>query len=613
MRLNAMQREAIAHKSGPCMVLAGPGSGKTTVITNRIAYLIQRQKISPEEILVITFSKAAANEMKERYLAFCKRGEERVCFGTFHGIYYGILKWAYKLNTENILSEEEKHHILQALVQEERIDVVDEKEFVQEIAEEIGRMKNQRLCIAEYHALSCDEGLFATLYQKYERERKARRKLDFDDMLVLTYQLFQNRPDILAQWQKRFRYILIDEFQDINAVQYDVIRMLAAPENNLFVVGDDDQSIYGFRGAKPELMLQFREDYPNAKQIFLNLNYRSTDAIVSSAARVISHNRQRFVKDLMAVQGQGVSVHIQEVKDPIEESDYVMREIQAAMKRGVSEQEIAVLFRTNVDARSLMETFWEHNIPFRMKEQIPSLYEHFISRDILTYLKMACGERSRQAFLAVMNRPNRYLSREAIAEREISFESLRVFYQEKDWMLDRIDTWEAELHTISRMAPYGAIQYIRKKIGYDVFLKEYAHAHRTKEESLFETLDELQERARPFSTIDAWLAYIASYQSQRELCRAKDAENQAGVCLMTMHASKGLEFDTVFLIGANEKIIPHKKAELPEELEEERRMFYVAMTRARKRLIVSYTKERNGKKMEASRFVEEIMGRASEK
>ena len=294
MSLNKAQAQAIAHKNGPCMVLAGPGSGKTTVITKRIEYLIQKHKVKPEEILVITFSRAASREMKERFHTLCFGKSYPVTFGTFHGIYYGILKWAYHINSKNIFSEEEKKQLLYSVIESLELDTDDEKDFVQEVAEEIAIVKNNRILLEEYHASCCDDVIFRQIFKRYERERKAKRKIDFDDMLVLTYQLFAERPDILKQWQKKYRYILVDEFQDVNVVQYDVIRMLAEPDNNLFIVGDDDQSIYGFRGARPEIMLNFPKDFPGAKEIILDVNYRSTKANVSCASRVIGNNKERF-------------------------------------------------------------------------------------------------------------------------------------------------------------------------------------------------------------------------------------------------------------------------------------------------------------------------------
>lgn len=606
MGFNEAQTKAICHKNGPAMVLAGPGSGKTLVITRRVEYLIKKYGVRPEQILVITFTKAAAKEMRERFAKITKDDRFPVTFGTFHGIYYGILKWAYRMNASNIFSEEEKMMLLREVIAGMELEIEDEKEFLQGIASEIGQIKNNRLSLEEYESSNCSDQMFRQIYEEYERRRKLLKKIDFDDMLVLCYELFQKRPDILQMWQKKFQYILIDEFQDINQVQYDVIRMLALPENNLFIVGDDDQSIYRFRGARPEIMLGFSKDYPNAKSIILDVNYRSTKAVVSAARRVIERNKNRYQKEIITVNEQGDNVHIQEVRHPVEESHYVREQIAKAVAAGTEPSQIAVLYRTNTEPRALVETFMEYHIPFQMKEHLPNLYEHFIGRDFQSYMRMALGGRDRGDFLMIMNRPNRYIGRDSVDRGEISFENLRKYYMEKDWMVDRIDQLEVDLKVIRRMTPYAAIQYIRKSVGYDLFLNEYAIKRKMKLEDLQELIREMEERAKEFKTIEKWFDHIEKYTEELRMQAVTRTENRNAVSLMTFHAAKGLEYDTVFIIGANEDVTPYKKAELPEEMEEERRMFYVAMTRAKKHLTISYVREKNGKAMEQSRFLGEL-------
>lgn len=613
MGFNEAQTKAICHKNGPAMVLAGPGSGKTLVITRRVEYLIKKHGVRPEQILVITFTKAAAKEMRERFTRITKDERFPVTFGTFHGIYYGILKWAYRMNASNIFSEEEKTALLKEVIAGMELEMEDEKEFLQGIASEIGQIKNNRLLLEAYESCSCSDQMFRQIYEEYERRRKLLKKIDFDDMLVLCYELFQKRPDILQMWQKKFQYILIDEFQDINQVQYDVIRMLALPENNLFIVGDDDQSIYRFRGARPEIMLGFSRDYPNAKSIILDVNYRSTKAVVSAARRVIERNKNRYQKEIVTVNEQGDNVHIQEVRHPVEESHYVREQIAKAVAAGIEPSQIAVLYRTNTEPRALVETFMEYHIPFQMKEHLPNLYEHFIGRDFQAYMRMALGGRDRGDFLMIMNRPNRYIGRDSVEPGAISFENLRKYYMEKDWMVDRIDQLEVDLKVISRMTPYAAIQYIRKSVGYDLFLNEYAIRRKMKLEDLQEMIREMEERAKEFKTIEEWFAHIETYTVELKQQAVTRTEDRNVLSLMTFHSAKGLEYDTVFIIGANEDVTPYKKAELPEEIEEERRMFYVAMTRAKKHLTISYVREKNGKAMEQSRFLGELLQNRSAK
>ena len=607
MGFNEAQTQAIQHTDGPCLVLAGPGSGKTLTIVNRVKYLIEKQKVRPEEILVVTFTRFAAAEMKSRLCLVMGKRDLPVTVGTFHGIYYGILKWAYRMNQENILSETEKYQILRGVINKERMEIFDEEDFIQDIAAEIGKVKNNRIPLEEFVSEKCSADAFRNIYRNYEQHRKELKKIDFDDMLVLCYELFRSRPDVLAQWQKKFRYVLIDEFQDINRIQYDVIRMLAQPENNLFVVGDDDQAIYGFRGADSELMLGFGKDFPNAKQILLGMNYRSTANIVQNSLKLIENNVERYSKKLEANREGGSCLHIQEVKDPVEEAEYVLEEIQKCKENGIKEEEIAILFRVHTDARAVVEAMVERKIPFQMKEHLPNIYEHFIAKDIMAYFRLATGKRRRQDFLQVMNRPKRYLGRDSVAGTKVSFEDMRKFYCDKDWMIDRIDQFEWDVKMLMKMAPYAAIQYIRKRIGYDDFLKEYAFTHQINRSDLNEVLAEIEEAAKAFSSVEEWFAHVEEYTETLKVKEKERNRPRPGVRLMTIHASKGLEFKQVFLIAANEGRIPYQKAKTDKEIEEERRLFYVAMTRAKDFLKICYVKIKNGKEVTPSRFVDELL------
>ena len=610
MSLNHAQTEAVAHNKGPCMVLAGPGSGKTLTIAKRIEYLIMKHKARPEEILVITFTKYAAWEMKNRTRSICGPSSYAVTFGTFHGIYYGILKWAYRLNQSNLLSDEEKYRILREILpgidwdQEPEAD--EEKDYLQELAIEIGNVKNNCMDIEEYEPVKYTTEKFRKLYRTYEETKKKYRKIDFEDMLIQCRDLFMKRPDILKKWQEKFQYILVDEFQDVNQAQYDVVRMLAAPQDNLFVVGDDDQSVYGFRGAKPGIMKEFMKDYPKARQILLDVNYRSSGYIVKGALRVIGNNKIRFEKKIEAFRKPDETVHVQEVKDPVQEAEYVLERIREYREKGVSYTEMAVLYRTNVDARAMSELMTEYQIPFVMKEHLNNIYEHFIALDMISYLRLSQGEYDRKYFLQIANRPNRYLTRESMKTGNVSYESLRRYYRDKDWMVDRIDQLEWDMKMICDKTPYAAIQYIRKRMGYDEFLKEYAAYRKISSEDLFAVLEEIWQNSKGYGTIKEWFEHIESYGKMLKEQNKKNGEKE-GVNLMTMHAAKGLEFDTVFVIEANEGSCPYKKATADEEIEEERRLFYVAMTRAKRKLVISYVKEKNGKDLLPSRFVSELL------
>lgn len=616
MKLNRGQDEAIKHGNGPCMVLAPPGSGKTLIVTERTRYLIEESGVRPDQILVITFTRYAAREMKERFERLTAGKNYPVTFGTFHSIFYGILKCAYGIGANNLMSEKESSVLLQEVLDQTNIEstpeVEDEEELVRELLREVGMVKNGLCHLKDFHSKYLTQDEFAEVFRSYEHQKKELKKFDFDDMLVQCYALFRKKPEILQGWQKRFQYILIDEFQDINRVQYEVIRMLAAPRYNLFVVGDDDQSIYGFRGAKPELMLYMKQEFPSLRTISLTVNYRSTEFITGAAARVILHNDTRFYKRVQSFRGRGQNVHVQEVLDEQEEAQYVTEEIQKKLDQGIKPGEIAVLFRAAVQARMISEILSEHRIPFEMRDYVTNFYRHFIVKDMMAYLQLAAGKRDRSLFLTICNRPLRYLARNSMENRQVNFEDLRKFYCDKDWMLDIIDQFDVDVRMMKNMAPYAAIQYIRKKIGYDDFLKEYAEKHQISWKQLMDVMAELEERSENFKSYDEWEIHIAKYTQELEEQQAKarkiKGERENKVQLMTIHSAKGLEFEDVFVIHANEGEIPHQKAEKKDEIEEERRLFYVALTRAKNNLCISYITQKNGNSIKPSRFVEELLG-----
>lgn len=608
MAFSKAQTQAIMHKDGPMMVLAGPGSGKTTVITHRVQYLTKEYGIDPGDILVITFTRAAAGEMRERYEALTGGGS-RVTFGTFHSIFFRILKLAYRYTADNIVREEQQMQFVRELAQAGGLEPEDENEFAASILSEISSVKGERIALEHYYSKNCPDAVFRQLYAGYEEKMRRAGLIDFDDMMVLCLELFTERKDILSAWQRRYRYILIDEFQDINRLQYEIVRMLAKPEDNLFIVGDDDQSIYRFRGVKPEIMLGFERDYPGAGRILLDVNYRSTEEIVAPALRLIGENQKRFSKAIHTTGRHGKNVITKLWQDPGEENLAIAREIQLYLQSGVRPGDIAVLYRTNAGPRFLMEKLMEYNLPFRTRDTVPNLYEHWISRNILTYIRIAMGSRAREDILQVINRPKRYISRDAMPDETVSFEKMKAFYAEKDWIAERIESLEGDLRAIARMSPLAAVNYIRQGMGYDEYLIEYAAFRRMRPEELLETADELKESAAGFKTFDEWFAHIDAYKEELLRQAAQRRTETDAITLATMHSAKGLEFPIVYILDANEGITPHSRAMLDEDMEEERRLFYVAMTRAKTRLHVYAVRERYHKKAEVSRFVWEYLGR----
>lgn len=612
MECNKEQEEAIMHQDGPAMVLAGPGAGKTYVITNRVKALIDEYGVKPEQILVVTFSKAAAVEMKERFEMLTGGQRLPVRFGTFHSVFFQILRLAYHYEVKDIATPALKYRFLEETLNETGYEVDDKKEFLSDIEKEISRVKGEGIEIDCYFSSACSAEIFQKMYRGYQEKLQRHRCLYFDDMVVYTYQLLKEREDIRRRWQAQFRYLLIDEFQDINRLQYETVCMLAEPENNLFIVGDDDQSIYGFRGAKPGIMLSFPKRFPDTKQIVLGVNYRCSDEIMKAAERLIGKNNERYEKHIVANKGKEQPVHMKKCENLPDEAEKIVAQIQMYQKEGIAYQEMAVLFRTNMQMRLLAGKLMEHGVPFTMRENLPNLFDTWMAKDIMCYLQLALGNRSREKFLKIANRPVRYLSRTAFTESEVSFDKLRAYYAVKnqEWMEERIWNFEYDLKNLASLSPYAAIHFIRKGIGYDEFLKTYADERNVNADDWFDVLDEMQEMARDKKSIPEFLSFVENYGDTLEEIRQEQKKQQVkeepGVSLMTMHASKGLEFPVVFVPTLNEDIVPYRKAVQEGNLEEERRMLYVAMTRAKTYLHLSFVKERFHKEAEPSPFLYEI-------
>lgn len=605
MNFNKSQQTAIWHKDGPMLVLAGPGSGKTAVITHRTYNLIQNYQVDASNILVITFTKAASEEMKERFLKLSKEQRAQVTFGTFHAIFFMILKHAYHFTSDNIITGEQRYQMMRDIISNYQLEYKDESEFIEGIFGEISKVKNNRIDINYYYSVQCGEEIFRKIFHDYQEGLKRKRLVDFDDMLTYTYELFRERKDILLAWQKKYKYILIDEFQDINRIQYEIIQMLALPENNLFIVGDDDQSIYRFRGSIPEIMLNFEKDYPDAKRVLLDINYRCGTYILDTACNLISHNKERFEKKLTPFCGDQTPVEYITFENRKDENLYLIHKISELLEQGMPLQEIAVLYRTNTQPRQLMEQLMEFHVPFKVKDQIQNIYEHWIARDLFAYMRIAAGARERKEFLQIMNRPKRYIGRDSLSEQMVQWEAWKTFYQKQPWIAERIEKLEYDIHMLEKMNPYAAINYIRKGIGYDEFLIEYTKRRSVNKEELFDILDEIQFGAKGFASYRQWEEHIKEYTDKMEQLAKQKQQCMEAITLATLHSSKGLEFEAVFLLDVNEGIMPYKKAVLEKDIEEERRLFYVGMTRAKRKLSLYSVQSIHDKTAQISRFVNE--------
>jgi DNA helicase-2/ATP-dependent DNA helicase PcrA len=602
MTLNESQQRAVMHKNGPMMVLAGPGSGKTAVIIRRAQYLIQSHGIPSRGILVIAYSKAAAGQMQKRFDALGMNAS--VVFGTFHSIFFTILRRSKGFTLSQVFKEHERRDTLKAILADMEYEL--EEEALSAIANELSMVKNELIDLQYYHSANMSRQDFVALFNQYEGYKNKHSKIDFDDMLTLCYRLLSQSPGILASWQRRYPYIMLDEFQDINRVQYEVIKMLAAPANNLFIVGDDDQSIYRFRGSRPEFLLNFPKDFPDTAQEVLHTNYRSTDAIIQFANTLISKNEIRFGKRITGTQKTGRAPVMLAAADTNHEAGQIAALIKEQLKKGADPDEIAVVYRLNIQSRAFGDAFLNDNIPFRVRDEAPSLYEHWIAQDIGAYLRLSQGHPRGYDPHAwrIINKPYRFISKAfLVAAKKDDVHILEAYSRHPtlhNAQKNRILELVYNLQDIKTKKPAKAIQYIRKTIGYDQHIIDHCEYRKTDPTGLFEIADEIQEAAKPFDNAVDFLNHMS--ETVQWLKQNRDLAMPA-VTLTTMHSAKGLEFDTVYIAGAVDGVIPHERSKTHAEIEEERRLLYVAITRARHALYISTPKMKYEKSVKASRFL----------
>lgn len=604
---NASQKKAIQTVKGPVLCLAGPGSGKTTSMVYRIKYMIEKANINPAHILVITFTRASAREMQERFYQITNGSVRGCTFGTFHSVFFSILKTAYGYTADNILPEEQKYNMIRDIIRNMELEYEDEEEMVSSLIGEISMMKGELIDLSHFYSSCVGEEVFRDICRQYDARKNRMNKLDFDDMMIYCYELLCQRKDILNALQQKYRYILVDEFQDINKIQYEITKLLALPQNHLFIVGDDDQSIYGFRGSKPEIMLHFKEEYPDATEILLDTNYRCSKNITEGSLQLIQNNRVRFPKKIVSSSEYVEPIKIHHVKNIKEENSHVLQEILQYKKEGIAYRDMAVIMRTNVQARSIIQTLMSYNIPFQVRDSVPCIYDYFAVRDILDYIRAAMGIRDRKIFLNILNKPKRYLKRDLLMEEQFDFDKMTARVKEKDWAVENLEQMEYDLKILSGLKPFAAVHFIRKAIGYDSYVEEYCDYRRMNPDDIFCTLDELQELSKQYKTFAEWFEGIDAYRITFQEQVQKTKQEKHGITVTTMHSAKGLEYEVVFLIEANEGMTPYKKAVKPEEIEEERRMFYVAMTRAKHHLHIYDVKEYFNKELVPSRFLSEIV------
>lgn len=607
---NKSQIQAISHMDGPAMVLAGPGSGKTTVITHRIKNLIEKAEVHPENILVVTFTKAAAISMQKRFSTLMNGGKgQLVTFGTFHSVFYKILRKSRRYEATEILSERQKTDYIREIIGRYGISSNDISELSQNIINDIGNIKGNMLNAQEYEPSCCKKEDFIKVYNAYNLELKKDGKMDFDDILRECYLLLCENHTILEQWRELYKYILIDEFQDINRIQMNIIELLASPLNNIFVVGDDDQSIYGFRGARPEIMIEFKDYYPEAELIVLNVNYRSTQSIINVAGRVIENNKTRLDKCAHANNDKDFQPDIRKFRNQVEELKFVVSKIKEYENQGISLSEMAILVRNNSQIQEISSFLKNRKIEAESGKHRGNIYNGMVAKDILSYVRGALkfdGTYFNEDLIYVLNKPQRYISRQVVLSVNMNISAVRRIYSKNN-----IDSFLFHIEMIRKLPPQAALSYIRKGAGYEEYLRLYAIENNIPMSGLLKQLEQLVQECSKFNTLEQWINSIDSAQNSEGQNFGKKSSGEGGtnnrINIMTMHGSKGLEFKAVFIVDANQGIIPTSKALRERDFEEERRLFYVAITRAIDYLNVYAVEERLGCPIEVSMFVEEML------
>jgi len=611
LNLNASQQKAVEHTTGAMMVLAGPGSGKTAVITARAANLVEFG-VPAHNILVITYSKAAAQEMEQRFKSlYSEHNMPQVTFGTFHSVFYRILRRKMNYGLEHIFGEGERRTLIRSFLTEMNYDL--DEEFLSSVMSEMSLVRNELHDVSHYHSVTIGAEHFRELLERYNSHKLDKNKIDFDDMLCHSYEMLQSTPAELEFWRNKYTHIMIDEFQDINSVQFEMVKLLAAPRNNLFIVGDDDQSIYRFRGARPEFLLNFPNSYPDAAQVVLETNYRSTDSIIKCANTLILANKIRYDKRISGTGQKGPAPTLLVAADQNREAVQIAEKIRALWKKGADLNEIAVTFRLNMQARAFMDAFLNLNIPFKTRDEIPTIYDHWITEDLFAYLRVArrLGLRQKVGYdpnaTRIINKPFRFISKAFLQGLKKDDKDLFRAYSYSDSLHMATKASIEELHrdllTVAKRDTSDAIRYIRKNIGYDSHIIDTCEYRKLRPTGLYEIADELQEAAKQFPKPEEFIAHA------QEAALLSKQQEQTGPCctLTTMHSAKGLEFERVFIVGVIEELIPSVRSKTAAEIEEERRLFYVGLTRAKRELYISTIKSRYDKPAEPSRFLDGLL------
>ena len=634
MKLNPQQQQAVEYVSGPCLVLAGAGSGKTRVIINKIAYLIGKCGYLPKQIAAVTFTNKAAREMKERVAqSIGKESSKGLIVSTFHTLGFDIIKREYKylgFKANMTLFDE---HDQMALLKELTADLLQEdKELLRTLINRISNWKNDLCSPQQAMALARDkqEQTFAHCYDRYNKQLRAYNALDFDDLIMLPTLLFKQNEEVRSKWQEKIRYLLVDEYQDTNTSQYELIKLLVGDRARFTVVGDDDQSIYSWRGARPQNMVRLRDDFPALRVIKLEQNYRSSQRILHCANILIDNNDHVFDKKLFSNLGEGEKLQIIEAKNEEHEAERVVGELIA--HRFIAKthyRDYAILYRGNHQSRLLEKILMQNRIPYKISGGT-SFFSRAEIKDMMAYLRLVVNQDDDAAFLRIVNTPKREIGTATLEklgslaqEKHVSlFEAIfdfeliqRVTPKAYD-ALQKFARWIVELNDeIQRSEPERAVRAMLASLHYEEYLYEYATSPKAAEmqsknvATLFDWVADMlkgDEFNEPMN-----LNQIVTRLTLRDMLeRGEEEDDSDQVQLMTLHASKGLEFPHVFLIGMEEGILPHQTSIDEDNVEEERRLAYVGITRAQRNLWFSLCKERRqfGEliRPEPSRFLLEL-------
>ena len=591
--LDNYQQKAVYTKYKNALIVAAPGSGKTTVIINRVNHLIEDRKAKVGNIIVITFTRAAAENMKTRYKNTFNKNIAPF-FGTFHGLFYKILlREGHEIN---IINDNKCSNIVKGVLGKYFDDVNEDK--VKEVVNNISGFKTSGANIEEFKS-SISKDIFIECFNAYENYKKRENLWDFDDLSLNAIQLLKINKQILMKYKNIFKYVLVDEFQDCDELQIEFLRLINGV-NELFAVGDEDQCIYSFRGSKPQYMVNFCETFKDSKKLYLSINYRSSKNIVSSSKKIILNNKNRNIKKIEEFHNKdGIIRYLTPYNEFMQGEE--IANIIGNFKEG-QYTDNAILYRTNMEARSLIDTFTRRKIPFILLDKGYNFFNHFISRDIISYLKLAIDIKNKELFLSVINKPFRYISKSNISYVNTYKEDIdpfQILINKEDtppFQCKKLDELRKEILYLNKISLGSAIQYIISSLGYIDYLREYASKYGQNFEELEDMLEEFKGAAEGFKTITEFLVHVQNVE--------EEIEKSNGVILSTIHGVKGMEFKNVYIINCDEETIPHKSS-IDENIEEERRLFYVAVTRAIHNLYIFSPKTIRGKFYEPSRFIAE--------